>query len=266
MSDLCERAYAGAPGRQLHYCAQGSGAPVLLLHQAPSSHAMWEALLAPLSDHGLRVIAPDLPGHGMSDPLPHRPSIADYADAVIGLTRELELERVDLVGHHTGVAVALEIAARAPGLVGRIVGWGIPYMDAAGAARLANERGPRYEESGRDVTGWWKALWGFANHPEVLPRVAVRSMAEVLATGPRRADAHNALGTLDVAGLLRAVEVDVLALAGATEMLREETIAGASLSQRITYAELGDNGFYVADEAPEELADAIAAFLAEGRR
>jgi haloalkane dehalogenase len=255
------RAYAGPPGHQLHFCAQGSGRPVLLLHQAPSSHAMWEAVIEPLARRGHRVIAPDLPGHGMSDPLDHMPSIADYAASIAGLATELGLDRYDLVGHHTGVAVALELAQREPERIGRIVGWGVPLMDEAGAARLAGERGPRYEETGRDVTGWWKALWGFAIEPQVLPRVAVRSMAEVLMTGPRRADAHNALGSLNLTPLLASVPVEMLALAGTGEMLRQETIAAAELSTRIRYRELGDNGFYVADEAPEPLAQTISEFL-----
>src|SRR5438034_9945468 len=47
----------------------GKGAPVLLLHGASLGYSadVWTRNLAPLAAHGLRVIAPELPGFGGTD-------------------------------------------------------------------------------------------------------------------------------------------------------------------------------------------------------
>lgn len=255
------RGYTGAPGAQLHYRREGSGPVAVLLHQAPSSHLMWEAVVPLLAGRGYDVIAVDLPGHGMSDPLGPEPTIDDYADAVAASLVELGVERYHLVGHHTGVAVALSLATRHGEHVERIVSWGVPMMDAAGAERLATEAGPEYDREGNELLARWRRLWGYATSDAALPHVAVRTLAEVLLTGDRRPEPHRALGRADVAGMIRALRVPMLALAGTNEMLRAESEATTQLSPLVSYRELGDNGFYVPDEAPEELVEAIDAFL-----
>ena len=71
---------------------------------------------------GHRSIVVDLPGHGLSD----RPgnwgySLEDHAAVVAGICRHLELDAIDLVGHSLGGDIAVVVAGRNPGLVGRLV-------------------------------------------------------------------------------------------------------------------------------------------------
>src|SRR5205823_1251080 len=89
----------------------GKGAPVLLLHGASlgSSADVWARNLAPLAAHGLRVIAPDLPGFGHSDN-PGDHSLADRQRFVPALMDALELERAALVGHSQAGRIALALA------------------------------------------------------------------------------------------------------------------------------------------------------------
>jgi len=69
---------------------------------------------------GFRLVVPDLRGHGQSVWEPpwnldtHDADLVDTLDA-------LELERVDVVGHSFGGRLALELAARRPKRVGRIL-------------------------------------------------------------------------------------------------------------------------------------------------
>jgi pimeloyl-ACP methyl ester carboxylesterase len=122
MSQILRR-YADTPEGQIHYRERpGDGRVVLLVHQTPSSSLMWERVMA-IWAPGPRLIAVDTPGFGQSDPPAELPAagIAYYAARMAGFLDALGLDRVDVVGHHTGAMVAIELAASAPERVGRLV-------------------------------------------------------------------------------------------------------------------------------------------------
>ena len=61
-------------GLRIRYLEQGAGPAVILLHGASlgSSADVWTDSIAALAKQGLRAIAVDLPGFGLSDnPLDH---------------------------------------------------------------------------------------------------------------------------------------------------------------------------------------------------
>lgn len=103
--------------------------PLVLLHGVGADHHEWTLSLPVLVRHR-RLLMFDLLGHGRSDK-PSGPGV-DYrirllADAVASGLERLGVERVDLVGHSLGGAVALDIVRRSPRLVRRLV-----LVDAAG--------------------------------------------------------------------------------------------------------------------------------------
>ena len=87
--------------------------PVILIHGFPESHRTWREIAARLGDR-FRLIMPDLRGFGESD----RPQdVADYAtDTLIAdifaLADALEIDRFALVGHDWGGAIAWAAALR----------------------------------------------------------------------------------------------------------------------------------------------------------
>jgi pimeloyl-ACP methyl ester carboxylesterase len=97
--------------RQLFWNCAGTGEPLLLLHGIGSTHDDFAAL-RPRLNAEYRVLAPDLPGHGRSAALPHRPTVAAIADAVTADLDELGIGRVHVLGNSIGARIALELAAR----------------------------------------------------------------------------------------------------------------------------------------------------------
>ncbi|MFC6388854.1 alpha/beta fold hydrolase BchO [Methylorubrum zatmanii] len=93
----------------LRWHLQEFGAPtapgLLLLHGTGAATHSWRGL-APLLAQRFRVMAPDLPGHGFTDPLPaRRLSLPGMAEAVGGLIDHLGLSPRLAVGHSAGAAI-----------------------------------------------------------------------------------------------------------------------------------------------------------------
>jgi pimeloyl-ACP methyl ester carboxylesterase len=99
--------------------AAASVPPLLCIHGAGMSSALFIDTLRRYAP-GRRVIAPDLPGHGQSVSRPPV-SLELYRDTLIEVCDALDLSRVVLVGHSLGAAIALSLAAVAPGRVAGLV-------------------------------------------------------------------------------------------------------------------------------------------------
>ena len=126
-----ERSFIATPSGRIHIASTGSGAPVLLLHQTPRSWDEFRDVLPLLGRH-YRVIAMDTVGYGDSDPLPDgKASIENWATAAHQLLVALGIGRAAVVGHHTGAAIAVEIAAAYPKHVAALVLSASPYVDEA---------------------------------------------------------------------------------------------------------------------------------------
>ncbi len=89
---------------------QGSAAhAVVLIHGAGSTHLDWPKEVRQLPNSA--VYALDLPGHGRSAP-PGRTTIEAYTDEVVALIETLQLQKVVLVGHSMGGAIAQTVGLR----------------------------------------------------------------------------------------------------------------------------------------------------------
>lgn len=106
-------------GLNLHYLERGVGEPVLLIHGLGSSGADW-AFQMPALEGGFRVIVPDLPGSGYSDPPNDAYGIEGFADALWTLLDGLDAPRANIIGFSLGGAVALEMALQRPASVPRL--------------------------------------------------------------------------------------------------------------------------------------------------
>jgi haloalkane dehalogenase len=112
------RVYRGGP-YAIHFVDEGVGLPVLLQHGNPTWSYLWRKVIRRLAETGVRVVAPDLVGLGLSD----KPrdagvhTLTFHAQQIEGLLRALELDRVTIVGQDWGGPVLGLVAARNPELV-----------------------------------------------------------------------------------------------------------------------------------------------------
>ena len=90
-------------GRVLGWAQFGDpeGIPLLYFHGQPGSRLGGAMLAAAGSRHGVRVIAPDRPGYGLSDFKPGR-ALLDWADDVTELTEALKLPLFAVAGLSSG--------------------------------------------------------------------------------------------------------------------------------------------------------------------
>lgn len=107
-------------GRAVAYADSGGAGPVLLgLHGFTDSSRSY-SLIAPHLE-GIRLVAPDLRGHGGS----FRPAggfdIADFTGDIAAFCDRLGLVRPFLAGHSFGAMVALDLAASRPGAFAGVV-------------------------------------------------------------------------------------------------------------------------------------------------
>ncbi|SHN00227.1 alpha/beta fold hydrolase [Roseibium suaedae] len=94
--------------------ADGShAAPILLIHGFGGDRQTWANIQTALSP-SRRSISVDLPGHGQAIGWPRIGNAGVAAKAVFQTIEALELEKVHLVGHSMGGAVAALVALRAP--------------------------------------------------------------------------------------------------------------------------------------------------------
>ena len=152
--------YLTIDGRQVHYLEWGhrGRSPVLCLHGGGQTAYMFEELGAAL---GVRhhVLAPDLPGHGDSDPLPaHDITRQALAGAVGPICDAFGFDRSVIVGASLGGITAITLAAARPDLVG-----GIVLIDI----------GTRLEDDGvRRIVTFLRAHESFASLEEAATEIA----------------------------------------------------------------------------------------------
>jgi haloalkane dehalogenase len=105
----------------MHYVDEGAGPPILFVHGTPTWSFEWRHLIKALRS-SYRCIAPDHLGFGLSD----RPRDAPYtpewhAENLREFVERLNPGPLTLVVHDFGGPIALPLSLRQPGLVTRLV-------------------------------------------------------------------------------------------------------------------------------------------------
>ncbi len=107
-------------GRSVTYAEAGSGPALLLIHGMAGNFENWLAVIEPLA-RDRTVIAPDLPGHGSSEPGGGDYSLGALATGLRDLLLALGHDRATLVGHSLGGGIAMQFTYQFPEMVERLV-------------------------------------------------------------------------------------------------------------------------------------------------
>lgn len=132
-----DRIFRLPDGRALGFAEYGDpdGLPVMAFHGMPGSRFMFRTVDSPARDLGLRIVAPDRPGFGLSDFQPRR-TLAAWAEDIRALADSLDLDRFAVAGISGGGPYVAVCAALLP--------------DRVSAAALISPVGPVCPPEGPD--------------------------------------------------------------------------------------------------------------------
>jgi haloacetate dehalogenase len=264
----------------------GEGPPVMLIHGHPRTHTTWWRVAKRLAEASLAVVCPDLRGYGRSTLPPDAPEHAQsskraMADDVVALMGQLGHERFAVVGHDRGSLVAFRAAMDHPDRVTRLVIMdGLPVIEHLERLNeafvrawwhwwfLAQADKPAERVINLDPDSWYSTPspdeMGPGNHADVWTALrdpaVVHGMCEDYRAGLTvdrlHEEADRAAGRqIQCPTLLLASTDDDIDIHGDPAQIWQPWIAGPLLSAPI------HSGHHQAEQAPDELADALIEFL-----
>ncbi|MFI7062400.1 alpha/beta fold hydrolase [Kribbella sp. NPDC050124] len=248
------RGYADTPVGQLHYAEAGTGPAVLLLHQTPRSHDEFRELQPLLAD---RSIAMDMLGFGLSAVLGKPQTIEQYAAGAFALLDALSIDEAALLGHHTGAAVALEMAAAHPERVRALVLSSPPWTKHAHSVSVDVVE---TDAAGTHLVDLWSMRRPY--YPDS-PQLLERFVRDALAVDP--AEGHRACRRYRIEDRIGLVTAPVLLIGATADPFALPNIP--VLQERLTAARsvdtvLVDGGMIPLMEAhAQEVADVVGDFL-----
>jgi pimeloyl-ACP methyl ester carboxylesterase len=122
---------ADVGGVRTRYFVGGEGPPLVVVHGLGGA-AVNFTLLAPLLARHHRVLIPDLPGHGRSEPLERADDLTAYADHVAAVAELEGMFPAPVVGYSMGGVIALRLAVSRPESV-----TGLALVAAAGIVSVS---------------------------------------------------------------------------------------------------------------------------------
>ncbi|WP_205473055.1 alpha/beta fold hydrolase [Nocardioides sp. SYSU D00038] len=138
MAPLTETRKLLVRGTTLVADIRGAGRPLLLIHGGGEDATMLTGQAESLAAVGYEVTVYDRRGTGRSgrDAWPGS-GATQHADDARGLIEALDLDSPTVVGVSSGAVVALALAARHPGAVGRVIAWEPPALGVVPGGGLA---------------------------------------------------------------------------------------------------------------------------------
>ncbi len=258
------RGYITSPYGQLHF--RDHGAPnsreaVLLLHQTAWSSVQFRGVQGYLESAGVRSIAVDTPGYGMSDGPAECPTIEDYASAIAPVVEHLDLECVVLAGHHTGSSIAAAMAPNLPAQLGGVV-MHAPSLYTEQERRELLQM-PHFDQTPKPDGSHWLKRWEFARGATAGKAKLTSthlSVSMFFDTGPTEWHGHHAVFGFDLESALKKITAPVLVMSNTGDMSHEKTQRTLALRPDFEYTELDGGTVYIVYEEPERWAQPVLEF------
>ena len=255
------KGYADTPNGQIHYrqLKNVDGVPLVLFHQTASSGMMFEPLMALLAD-SFHMIAPDTPGFGASFSTPNLFSVHYLSDSLHAALTSLGVESCYAFGHHTGSAIAVQMAHDHPNFIKKMVLSGPPLLSEAQINGLKASLKPfALAEDGSHLTQVWERI---RKRDSALPLETVHR--EVLLTQSAREAAQGAYQAVFEQLFkvqLEALAIPILVMAGENDTLKASLEPSYQLLRNGEMRVMAGEGPYICDQNPQTVADVIKEFI-----
>jgi pimeloyl-ACP methyl ester carboxylesterase len=203
--------YADNDGVRIHYCVEGTGPPLVLLHGFTDSLESWyeQGYVAALRP-SYRVVLVDSRGHGASDK-PHDPDayvLEKRAGDVVAVLDALGLAKAHFWGYSMGSWIGFGMAQFAPGRVDRlVVGGPGPRARSLEATRQMVRAGIA---GGDALIAAVEERYGFEASPATRERLRAADPEALLAAAVDRPSLEHILPGMRMPCLLYAGEADPL--------------------------------------------------------
>ncbi len=260
-------------GIEVYYKDQGRGPAILMVHGSQSTLKTWDRI-APILTRRYRVIRFDIPPQGLSgrvsDELAARMQPTDIPE---GLLAQLGVTRVTYVGVSSGGTLGVQLAAKRPDLVERLILSNTPSdpvktdhmkqsADFVEAQRVARETGFQSQKF------WNLFLDYFSGDPRRLDQGIREQYYDFNRRGPEK----NYLAFVGVVAnhkravaAMNAVKAPTLLIWGGSDQLlvpaSAEVLAGYLTNAQVSRIFMPDVGHYPPLEAPERFAQLVSAYI-----
>jgi haloalkane dehalogenase len=230
---------------------------LVLLHQSPSSSAMFEAIMPELMRH-FSVIAPDNPGFGQSDPLEVL-SVATLADCVAQVLATHGITKAYFFGHHTGAAIAAHLAVTRPDLCEGVALCGPPALSPSERTMLAAMAPVATPEpSGAHLMAMWAKLR--SKETNAPPALSTRELGLAFRAVSTQ-QAYQAVGDYDFLAALGQISCPLLMFAGERDSLVDYLPAAQLGAPHAKVMRIEDSGGYICDLRPVFVAELLSNFF-----
>lgn len=263
---MIRKGYSDGPFGQVHWRmmeAQGDPAKpdLYCLHPAPFSGIAYTNILPHLAN-SRRVIAPDYPGYGGSDPFKEHPAIAEYATAMLSVIKDISGHTpVDVTGFHTGNLVAGEMSIIDPSAINRLALVDVPAFDAETSAKYRTMTAQPFEIS--DDKSSLEKPWKRGISSRIVeqgPERALEMLAEQLRAGRNMHAAFDAAFTYNVYERLPQITHQCLVVGTQSDLLDATRWAGDNIPNAV-FVERPDIDKGVLDQNAQATAKEIVNFL-----
>lgn len=257
--------YAPGPFGQVHFQVWGTGVPVLLCHQSPSSSEQFAAIYPLLARNGIQAVGIDTPGFGMSTVPDHPPTIEKYADSITAVLDHLGLQQAHILGQHTGSMVAMEATLRHPQRYRSLILNTPTPFDAIERQQWKQRLTPRQQAwhpkpDGSHFLELWQrrcAASGNWTHLDAMHREVV----QMLRAGSTLWYGHAASFEYDQLARLALIKLPTLILTNSGDLTFPLAQRAAATRPDFQYVQLEGGTHDIVDEQPEAISEAIVEFL-----
>jgi pimeloyl-ACP methyl ester carboxylesterase len=256
------RAYVDGRWGQIHVRVAGpeNGPTVVLVHKMVWSSIEFSKAQPWLAARGIRSMAVDLPGYGLSDSPEKQPSADDYADDLIPILDHFKVKKAVMVGANTGATLVAAFALRHADRTTAVVMDGPPVFEGEKLKEFLAE--PEFDRTAKPdaatLIGRWNEVAALGKNGGLTDEAIQIGLLQFFQAGPHYLYGHQAIFSYPLKPALGQIKTPVMLITYPGDQLRAMSVAAKQAHPAFTLKEISWTGMTADYQSPKEWADAIA--------